>query len=85
MALIYTASGTLFGGVAAFFGWMILREEGWSAIFGNAFMPMIGLGLLYGIGATGIGVMRLFAFVRTWRAPMRALRTPGRAGGGRPS
>ncbi|VUX45940.1 membrane hypothetical protein [Candidatus Defluviicoccus seviourii] len=77
MALIYIASGTLFGGLAAFFGWMILREEGWSAIVGNAFMPMIALGLLYGIGAVGFGAMRLFTFVRTWRGPLRGLPASG--------
>lgn len=77
MALIYIASGTLFGGLAAFFGWMILREEGWSAIVGNPFMPMIALGLLYGIGAVGFGAMRLFTFVRTWRGPLRGLPASG--------
>ena len=85
MALITIASGSLFGGVAAFFGWMIVRAEGWSAIFGNPFMPMIALGLGYGVGAIGFGAIRLFAFVRTWRAPMRTLRPSGRVGGGRPS
>lgn len=85
MAVLFMASGALFGGLAAFFGWMILRAEGWSALFGNAFMPMIALGLVYGCAAIGFGAMRLFTFVRTWRAPLRALPAGGWRGARRRS
>lgn len=84
MALIYIASGSLFGGVAAFFGRLILKEQGWSAIFGNPFMPLIGLGLLYGIGAVSFGAVQLFTFLRSWRAPLRTLAPRDRTSG-RPS
>lgn len=77
MPVMMIASGLLFGGLAAFFGWYGLTEGfrpelwryGWS---------MVALGLVYGIGTIARGLVMLLRVGWRWGAPLRGLtRAPG--------
>jgi Protein of unknown function (DUF3137) len=75
MALFTIASGAIFGGLAAGFGWWWL-EAGFEGIGGHALLialSMIILGLAYGAGAISIGLYMLARLAWTWGAPLRGI------------
>ncbi len=75
MAAVMVASGALFGGVAAFFGWAWL--EGGFATTGHGYVLfMILLGLAYGAYAIAAGLYQLARLAWTWGAPLRGIAAP---------
>ena len=74
--LIMIASGTLFGGLAAFFG-SIGLEQGFDAIGGWYTLSMVALGLAYGAYAISVGLYELGRLAWTWGAPLRGLQADG--------
>jgi hypothetical protein len=69
---IYIASGTMFGGLALFFGWMGLTE-GFGAFNIWQVWLLIGLGVGYGIYAIALGATEILRFAWSWKAPLRGL------------
>jgi len=78
MALVWIASGALFGGLAAAFGWW-WWEAGFEGISGY-FLFMILLGLAYGAGAISAGLYLLARLAWTWGAPLRGIPAPRSSG-----
>lgn len=74
MPAIHIASGTLFGGLALFFGYWIFLVWGVEASGGWRVAFMIPLGVAYGIGAILSGIVMLARLAWTWNAPLRSLR-----------
>ena len=74
MPAVYIASGTLFGGISLFFGYYVFIEWGVAASGGWKVAWPIPLGVLYGIGAIGMGVKALGRLAWTWNAPLRNVR-----------
>lgn len=72
--LAYIASGALFGGLAAFFGWYGLTG-GFDLMQHWQIALMIVLGLGYGVLAVGFGLVSLARFFWGWKAPLRGLGT----------
>jgi hypothetical protein len=72
MALIYVASGTLFGGVALFGAWYGLTE-GYSRNLFWYFWGMIVAGVVYGAFAIAAGLGALARLAWRWNAPLRTL------------
>jgi hypothetical protein len=73
MALVYVASGTLFGGLAAWGAWFGLAAgfpaEVWWHLWG-----MVVAGLGYGAYAVSLGLRELWGLAWRWGAPLRGLR-----------
>lgn len=74
MPAMYIASGTLFGGLALYFGYWIFLVWGIEASGGWRVAFMIPLGVAYGIGAILAGIGMLLRLAWTWNAPLRSLR-----------
>jgi hypothetical protein len=74
MPAIWAASGSLFGGLAAFFAWHLYAHGGVEAV--RPFALLLGLGLAYGMAAIAGAALMLWRLARTWRAPLRSVR-PG--------
>jgi hypothetical protein len=74
-ALVYVASGTLFGGLAAWAAWFGLAA-GFPAELWWHFWGMTAAGLAYGAYALGLGLAALARLAWRWNAPLRGL-TPG--------
>lgn len=75
MAGVWIASGSLFGGLAAWFAWHWVSEWGFASLLAAPyFAVMFGLGIAYGIGAVGFGVISILGFLKSWKAPLRAVR-----------
>jgi hypothetical protein len=72
MRLIYIASGTLFGGLAAVVAWYGL-SQGYSIAQHWQIALMVLLGLAYGVFAVSRGVIELVRFFWGWKAPLRGL------------
>ncbi|HSA80638.1 MAG TPA: DUF3137 domain-containing protein [Geminicoccaceae bacterium] len=81
IALVTIASGALFGGLAATFGWW-WWEAGFEGIGGYVLL-LIVLGLAYGAGAIATGLYMLARLAWTWGAPLRGI--PARRPSGPPS
>jgi hypothetical protein len=75
MALVYVASGTLFGGVAILGAWYGLTE-GYSRQLFWYFWGMIAAGIVYGAFAIGTGLGALGRLAWRWNAPLRTLKRP---------
>jgi hypothetical protein len=75
MALIYVASGALFGGVALFGAYYGLTE-GYSRQLFWYFWGMIAAGVVYGSFAIAAGVVALARLAWRWNAPLRTLSRP---------
>lgn len=75
MALVMIASGTMFGGLAAVFGWSWL-EVGFEGIGGGYALLMIIPGLAYGAGAISTGSYMLARLAWRWGAPLRGIPAP---------
>ena len=75
MALIYLASGSLFGGLALFGAWYGLTQGYSSALF-VYFWGLISAGVIYGVYAVAIGVRDVARLAWRWNAPLRTLRRP---------
>jgi hypothetical protein len=75
MALIYIASGSLFGGLALFGAWYGLKE-GYSSNLFWYFWGLISAGLIYGAFAIAIGLREVARLAWRWNAPLRTLRRP---------
>jgi hypothetical protein len=75
MALIYTASGAMFGGVALAGAWYGLTEGYSSSLFWY-FWGMIVAGIAYGAYAIALGVRELARLAWRWNAPLRTLKRP---------
>ena len=75
MALIYIASGSLFGGVALFGAWYGLKE-GYSSNLFWYFWGLISAGIIYGACAIAIGVREAARLAWRWNAPLRTLHRP---------
>ncbi len=73
MALIYVASGALFGGVALLGAWYGITE-GYSAPLFWYFWGLIIAGVVYGAYAIGLGVRQLALLAWRWNAPLRTMR-----------
>lgn len=80
LRLIYIASGLLFGGLAAFFGYWGLASGFDFARYWQLAL-MILLGLAYGAFAISRGVIELLQFFWSWNAPLRGLPRGTEAGG----
>jgi len=75
MALMYTASGAVFGGVALVGAWYGLTQ-GYSSNLFWYFWGMIVAGVAYGAYAIALGVRELARLAWRWNAPLRALKRP---------
>jgi hypothetical protein len=75
MALMYTASGALFGGVALAGAWYGLTE-GYSSNLFWYFWGLIVAGVAYGAYAIALGVRELARLAWRWNAPLRTLKRP---------
>ncbi len=75
-ALVYVASGALFGGLAAWAAWFGLAA-GFPTGLWWYFWGMVAAGLAYGAFAVGLGVHALGRLAWKWNAPLRGL-APGR-------
>jgi len=75
MALIYIASGLLFGGLALFGAWYGLKE-GYSSNLFWYFWGLISVGIIYGAFAIVIGVREAARLAWRWNAPLRTLHRP---------
>ena len=73
MALIYVASGTIFGGVALFAGHYGITAGFPSQLFWYLW-GMVTVGLLYGTYAVSLGVRDLARLAWRWNAPLRTLK-----------
>jgi hypothetical protein len=73
MALVYTASGTIFGGLALAAGWYGATEGFPNELFWYLW-GMIAAGLLYGGYAIWLGVRQLAQLAWKWDAPLRTLK-----------
>lgn len=73
MALIYVASGSVFGGVALFGAWYGLKE-GYSSHLFWYFWGLIAAGIAYGAYAISLGVRALAHLAWRWNAPLRTLK-----------
>lgn len=73
MVAIWAASGALFGGLAAFFLWHLYADGGVAAV--RPFAVLLGLGLAYGLAAIAGALVRFWRLARTWRAPLRSVRS----------
>jgi hypothetical protein len=78
IALVWIASGALFGGLAATFGWW-WWEAGFEGM-GGYLLLMILLGLAYGAGAIAAGLYLLARLAWAWGAPLRSI-PAGRSSG----
>jgi hypothetical protein len=75
MALMYTVSGAVFGGVALVGAWYGLTQ-GYSNTLFWYFWGMIVAGVAYGAYAIALGVRQLARLAWRWNAPLRALKRP---------
>ena len=73
MALVYCASGALFGGVALF-GASYGIKVGYSTNLFWYFWGLIAAGILYGAYAITLGVRELARLAWRWNAPLRTLK-----------
>jgi hypothetical protein len=74
-ALIYVASGSLFGGLALFGAWYGLHE-GYSNQLFWYFWGLIATGILYGIFAVTLGLREIARLAWRWNAPLRTIKRP---------
>ena len=74
MSLIYTASGSMFGGVALFGAWYGLTHGYSAALFCT--LGLISAGVLYGAYAIALGLRELARLAWRWNAPLRTLKQP---------
>ena len=75
MALIYIASGSLFGGMALLGTWYGLKEGYSSSLFWY-FWGMIAAGFVYGAFAIATGLREVARLAWRWNAPLRTLKRP---------
>jgi hypothetical protein len=75
MALIYIASGSLFGGVALFGAWYGFKVGYSSHLFWH-FWGLISAGVVYGAYAIAWGVREAARLAWRWNAPLRTLKRP---------
>ena len=75
MALIYVASGTIFGGVALFAGRYGITAGFPSQLFWYLW-GLVTVGILYGTYAVSLGVRDLARLAWRWNAPLRTLKRP---------
>jgi hypothetical protein len=75
MALIYVASGAMFGGVALFGAWYGV-SHGYSSNLFWYFWGLISAGVAYGVYAIALGVGALGRLAWRWNAPLRTLKRP---------
>ena len=75
MALVYVASGSLFGGVALFGAWYGFKE-GYSSQLFWYFWGLIAAGIVYGACAIVIGLRAAARLAWRWNAPLRTLKRP---------
>jgi hypothetical protein len=75
MALMYTASGAVFGGVALVGAWYGVTQ-GYSSNLFWYFWGMIVAGVAYGAYAIALGVREIARLAWRWNAPLRALKRP---------
>lgn len=75
MALVYMASGSIFGGVALFAGWYGVTEGYPSALFWYLW-GLVAAGILYGAYAISLGLREAARLAWRWNAPLRTLRRP---------
>jgi hypothetical protein len=73
MALIYIASGSIFGGMALLGAWYGVTE-GYSSNLFWYFWAIIPAGILYGVYAIALGVRQVARLAWRWNAPLRTLR-----------
>jgi hypothetical protein len=75
MALVYVASGAMFGGMALVGAWYGL-SQGYSSNLFWYFWGLISAGLVYGVYAISLGVAALGRLAWRWNAPLRTLKRP---------
>jgi len=75
MALIYCASGSLFGGVALMGAWYGVNK-GYSSNLFWYFWGLISAGVIYGAYAITLGVREVARLAWRWNAPLRTLKRP---------
>jgi hypothetical protein len=75
MALIYIASGSLFGGLALFGAWYGFKE-GYSNNLFWYFWGLISAGIVYGACAIAAGLREGARLAWRWNAPLRTLKRP---------
>jgi hypothetical protein len=75
MALIYVASGSVFGGLALFGAWYGLKQ-GYSSNLFWYFWGLIAAGVAYGAYAIALGLRELGRLAWRWNAPLRTLKRP---------
>jgi hypothetical protein len=75
MALVYCASGAIFGAVALF-GASYGIKEGYSSNLFWYFWGLIAAGILYGAYAITLGVREIARLAWRWNAPLRTLKRP---------
>jgi hypothetical protein len=75
MALMYTASGAMFGGVALLGAWYGITQGYSNSLFWY-FWGMILAGVAYGVYAIALGLRELARLAWRWNAPLRALKRP---------
>jgi hypothetical protein len=75
MALIYVASGAIFGGVALIGAWYGVKT-GYSSNLFWYFWGMIAAGVAYGAYAIALGVREIGRLAWRWNAPLRTLKRP---------
>jgi hypothetical protein len=75
MALIYVASGSVFGGLALFAAWYGFKEGFPDNLFWS-FWGMIAAGIVYGAYAISLGVREIARLAWRWNAPLRTLKRP---------
>jgi hypothetical protein len=73
MSAVWIASGSLFGGLALFFGHAILFEWGLEASGAKGLLLMTGIGVAYGAFAIGLGLRNFWRVARVWNAPLRGI------------
>lgn len=75
MALVYIASGSVFGGIALFGAWYGVTEGYASQLFWY-FWGLTAAGLAYGAYAISVGVREIARLAWRWNAPLRTLKRP---------
>jgi hypothetical protein len=75
MALVYVASGSVFGGVALFGAWYGLTE-GYSSQLFWYFWGLSVAGIVYGAYAISLGAIAIARLAWRWNAPLRTLKRP---------
>jgi hypothetical protein len=75
MALIYVASGSMFGGLALFAGWYGVKQ-GYSSNLFWYFWALITAGIAYGAYAVAFGLRELARLAWRWNSPLRSLKRP---------